>query len=123
MLFDLFLNMGFREKLKAELSFSGILVKELASMTGIKKHTLDNYLSVRGRMPAADIAVRIARELGVSVEYLVMDDENGGASGQPPEIRHAVRVMEKLKPEYQKMALLFLETMRKFEDSQPVSGK
>jgi lambda repressor-like predicted transcriptional regulator len=44
---------GFRENLKAELSYSGILVKELAAQTGIKKHTIDNYLSVRGRMPAA----------------------------------------------------------------------
>ena len=115
--------MGFREKLKAELSFSGILVKELASMTGIKKHTLDNYLSVRGRMPAADVAVRIARELGVSVEYLVMDDETGEASGQPQEVRQAVRVMEKLKPEYQKLALLLLETMKKFEEAQTASKK
>jgi lambda repressor-like predicted transcriptional regulator len=36
--------MGFRENLKAELTYSGILVKELAAEAGIKKHTIDNYL-------------------------------------------------------------------------------
>ena len=68
--------MGFRENLKAELSYSGILVKELAAQTGLKKHTIDNYLSVRGRMPAADVAVKIAKALGVSVEYLITGEEN-----------------------------------------------
>ena len=59
--------MGFRENLKTELSYSGMLVKELAAQAGLKKHTIDNYLSVRGRMPAADVAVRIARVLGISI--------------------------------------------------------
>ena len=63
--------MGFRENLKNELSYSGMLVKELAAQADIKKHTIDTYLSVRGRMPAVDVAVRIARVLGVSVEYLI----------------------------------------------------
>ena len=61
--------------MKAELAYSGLLVKELADQTGLKKHTIDNYLSVRGRMPAADAAVRIAHALGVSVEYLVTGKE------------------------------------------------
>ena len=92
--------MGFRENLKLELSYSGMLVKELAAKTGIKKHTIDNYLSVRGRMPAADIAVRIARALGVSVEYLIEgyeNTENKNAVQFSPEIRHMARVAETLK--------------------------
>ena len=63
--------MGFRENLKSELSFQGILVKELASQTGINKRTLDNYLREKGNIPSADIAVKIASALGVSVEFLV----------------------------------------------------
>ena len=57
--------MGFRENLKSELSYSGLRVKELAAQAGLKKHIIDNYLSVRSRMPSADAAVRIARVLGV----------------------------------------------------------
>jgi len=62
--------MGFRENLKSELIYKDMLVKELAAKTGISRHTLDNYLNVRGHLPTIDIAVKIANALGVSVEYL-----------------------------------------------------
>ena len=84
--------MGFRENLKAELQYSGILVKELAAQTGLKKHTIDNYLSVRSRMPSADVAVKIARALGVSVEYLVTGEESyPDNSSVKPEIRRLIQ--------------------------------
>jgi len=63
--------MGFRENLRAQLDFSGILVKELAVRSGIKKKTIDSYLSNRGYSPSVEAAVSIAKALGVSVEYLV----------------------------------------------------
>jgi transcriptional regulator with XRE-family HTH domain len=63
--------MGFKENLKAELGYSGMLVKELSALSGIKKHTIDNYLNTHNAMPSAEAAVAIARALGVSVEYLV----------------------------------------------------
>jgi transcriptional regulator with XRE-family HTH domain len=68
--------MGFRENLKSELAYKGMLVKELAALSGISRHTLDNYLNMRGHIPSADIAVKIARVLNVSVEYLVTGDES-----------------------------------------------
>ena len=67
--------MGFRENLKSELSFQGILVKELSLKTGINKRTLDNYLREKGNIPSADIAVKIADALNVSVEFLVTGAE------------------------------------------------
>ena len=121
MLFSLScLIMGFRENLKSELTYSGLLVKELAAQTGLKKHTIDNYLSVRGRMPSADAAVRIARVLGVSVEYLVTGSdttENKNFMHFSPDIRHMARIAEKLKPDHRKITLLFIETLKKYEDS------
>ena len=63
--------MSFRENLKSELSFQGILVKELSAKTGIKKRTLDNYLREKGSIPPADFAVKIASALDVTVEFLV----------------------------------------------------
>lgn len=68
--------MGFRENLRSELAYQGMMVKELAATTGISRHTLDNYLNIRKRMPTADVAVKIAQALGVSVEYLVTGMEN-----------------------------------------------
>jgi transcriptional regulator with XRE-family HTH domain len=112
--------MGFRENLKSELTYSGLLVKELAAQTGIKKHTIDNYLCVRGRMPAADVAVRIARVLGVSTEYLITGQtaDNKRAVYFSPQIHRMARIAEKLKPDYQKIALSFIEMLKKHEDLQ-----
>ena len=39
-----FYNMGFRENLKSQLEFSGMLIKELAANSGIKTKTIDSYL-------------------------------------------------------------------------------
>ena len=73
--------MGFKENLKSELIYSGILVKELSAITGIKKHTLDNYLNTHNSIPNAVAAVKIAQALGVSVEYLVTGtDKKSGKS-------------------------------------------
>jgi len=113
--------MGFRENLKIELSYSGLLVKELAAQAGLKKHTIDNYLSVRGRMPSADAAVRIARVLGVTVEYLITGSETAEAKGPKrfsPEIHNMARTVENLKPDNQKIVQLFVDTLKKHEDSQ-----
>jgi transcriptional regulator with XRE-family HTH domain len=113
--------MGFRENLKSELTYSGLLVKELAAQAGLKKHTIDNYLCVRDRMPAADVAVRIARVLGVSVEYLITGSEtavNKNSTQFSPEVRYMARIAEKLNPDYRQIALSFIETLKKHEDSQ-----
>ncbi|MDR2517495.1 MAG: helix-turn-helix domain-containing protein [Spirochaetaceae bacterium] len=67
--------MGFKDNLKAELAYQDILVKELAARTGMSKHTIDNYLNVREYTPSAESAVKIARALGVSVEYLVTGED------------------------------------------------
>lgn len=61
----------FRENLREELDYQDMKVKELAVATGIPKPTLDCYLSARQVIPPADIAVKIAQALNVSVEYLV----------------------------------------------------
>ena len=64
--------MGFRENLKDELTYQDITVKELSSRTGISKHTIDHYLTKNGSQPQAELAVKIAQALNVSVESLVL---------------------------------------------------
>ncbi len=65
----------FRENLRDELDYQDMKVKELSVATGIPKPTLDCYLSARQVIPPADIAVKIAKVLNVSVEYLICGDD------------------------------------------------
>jgi len=96
--------MGFKENLKSELAYQDMMVKELAQSTGISRHTLDNYLNVRGHIPTADAAVKIARALGVSVEYLVTGEENqADKSILGPEIRSLVQNFKLLNEDDRKM--------------------
>lgn len=61
----------FKTRLRAEIEYSALLHKELAALAGVPKRTLDMYVGNRSAMPPADVAVRLAKVLGVSVEYLV----------------------------------------------------
>lgn len=63
--------MGFKENLKDEITYQGLLMKEVALGAGLNQKSLNNYLRENASIPSADIAVRIAKVLGVSVEYLV----------------------------------------------------
>jgi len=65
----------FKTNLRAELDFLGLTVKELSAKTAIAQGTLNCYLGVRASMPPADIAVKIAGALGVTVEFLVTGQE------------------------------------------------
>ena len=63
------------------MKYQDIRVKELAEKTGISKRAIDHYLAEKYTEPTAETAVKIAKELGVSVEYLVT-----GKSSEVPEI-------------------------------------
>ena len=65
------MSSNFRENLRNELDFQGIIVKELSTRTKIPVGTLDCYLRTQSVEPSAENAVKIARALQVSVEYLV----------------------------------------------------
>lgn len=63
--------MGFKENLKDEMAFQDIKPKELSDKTGISVNTIRNYINGHNALPSVDSGVKIARALGVSVEYLV----------------------------------------------------
>ena len=89
--------MGFKENLRAELDYKGMLVKELAKKSGIKKQTIDNYLSANNSMPNAETAVKLARALETSVEFLV--------SGKAPSFpKKAKKEQEILLENYQRLS-------------------
>ena len=100
--------MSFRENLKQELNFSGMLVKELAAASGVQKRTLDTYLlSENPSMPPADAAVRIAKALGVSVEYLI----NGQETAIPQDIHLITRNLQRLSKKNRKIVSVLVKAL------------
>ncbi len=67
----------FKQTLRDEMDYKDIRVKELSLRTGISQRTLESYLGARGSIPPADVAVKIANALNVSVEYLVTGKKTG----------------------------------------------
>lgn len=63
--------MGFKERLREEIEYQGLLVKEVSAAVGISNSTFLSYIDARGVLPNVETAVRIAKYLGVTVEYLV----------------------------------------------------
>ena len=101
--------MDFRDRLREQIDFLGLLDKEVAARAGISKRAIDSYVGSRGCMPSADIAVRIAQVLGVSVEYLIT-----GKNDVPNEILSAVNKNENSTPmEEQKLFKTFTELSQK----------
>jgi len=100
--------MSFRENLKAELTFADMRVKELAKLSGIKKTTIDSYLRENNNIPSVEAAVRIAKALNVSVEYLVMGEDpekQQSLKSLGPDLRQLLQSIEKLNPQSRKIVI------------------
>jgi transcriptional regulator with XRE-family HTH domain len=110
--------MGFKENLKSELVYSGMMVKELAAATGIKRHTLDNYLNTHNAVPNAEAAVKIAGALGISVEYLITGRDAARPQTPPPlppDLRLLLGIAEELSPCGRRLAVKLLKSLREQE--------
>jgi transcriptional regulator with XRE-family HTH domain len=91
--------MSFRENLRELLKFNYMEQKELAAKAEIPLRSLENYLSKDSSMPSADRAVRIAKALGVTVEYLVNgieSSQNKALLSIDPALRQLSQTLEKL---------------------------
>jgi transcriptional regulator with XRE-family HTH domain len=110
--------MGFKENLKSELAYSGMLVKELAANSGVNKRTIDNYLNTHNTMPSADAAVRIAAALGVTVEYLITghEQQGRGSSAPFPDSRVVLKNLEALNKRDRKIVLNLVKSLKDMED-------
>lgn len=81
---------SFADRLRQEIDYLGLTRKELASKANIKQRALDMYLGTQASMPPADVAVRLARALNVTVEYLV----TGEIKDQQTQVRPFRRLEE-----------------------------
>ena len=112
--------MGFKENLKSELAYSGMLVKELAALSGINKRTIDNYLNTHNCIPSADAAVRIAEALGVTVEYLITGEEQKERNNPPlgPDPKVILKNIESLNKRDRKIVLNLIKSLKDMEESE-----
>ena len=116
--------MGFRENLKAELAYADMRVKELAKLSGVKKQTIDSYLRENSYMPSVEIAVNIAKALGVTVEYLVTGEETNLEKLQyPVEARLVAEITAKLNEKNRKMVVTIIESIKKHEDKEMTANQ
>ena len=108
---------NFRKILRDELDYQGLTVKELAAKSSVAKGAIDSYLGKQASMPPADVAVRIATALGVTVEYLVNGQDGNREIPVPffssPKKRLMLRVFDELVPEDQKFVLDFVKLLKK----------
>lgn len=98
----------FGDNLKELIEYKGLVVKELAAKSGVSKRTIDSYLTNRQTLPNAEIAVKLAKALDTTVEYLVTKETGKKkAEALPPEFalfskyRDIVSDIERLSPELQ----------------------
>ena len=63
-------NQGFSKRLRNAIKAKGLLQKELSAKVGVQNHTMSKYCS-KGGVPEWHILVPIAKELDLSIEYLL----------------------------------------------------
>jgi len=99
--------MGFGENLKQELTYNSMLKKELSAASGVSKRAIDTYVRTRASMPPADTAVKIAKALGVTVEYLVTGED----SSIPKEVSWISRSILNLNKRDRRLISLLVKAM------------
>ena len=63
--------MSFKNNLKNELNYQDIQLKQLSERIGVSYSTLLCYVDHRECLPKMDIGYKIAKELNVTMEYLL----------------------------------------------------
>jgi transcriptional regulator with XRE-family HTH domain len=90
---------NFRQNLRDELAYQNLTVKELAAKSGVPKGALDCDVGKQASVPPATTAVKIARALSVSVEYLVSGQKKRNEEiivSSGPKVRALLQVFENL---------------------------
>ena len=83
----------FADRLREEIEYLGLTRKELAYKANVKQRALDMYLGTQATIPPADVAVRLAKVLNVTVEYLVTG-ENTTSPDVTEKQKHEQRIIK-----------------------------
>jgi transcriptional regulator with XRE-family HTH domain len=107
---------NFRKNLRDELVYQNLTVKELAAKSGVAKGALDCYVGKQASVPPATTAVKIARALGVSVEYLVSGQKHRHEElvvPSSPRVRAILKLFEDLDGEGQDIMVEIAQVLRR----------
>lgn len=63
--------MSFKENLKEAMYCKNLTTVQLAALTDINSGTISSYLKTKNSMPPVDKALKLAKALDVSVDFLV----------------------------------------------------
>ena len=63
--------MSFKENLKEAMYCKNLTTVQLAALTNINSGTISSYLKTKNSMPPVDKALKLAKALDVSVDFLV----------------------------------------------------
>lgn len=94
--------MTFRDRLRAEIEYKGMSIKEIALETGINNNTILSYIDARGYLPNVETAVKLANVLGVSVEYLATGKYS---SIKDKDTEELIQIFSKLSKENKKLLI------------------
>ena len=97
--------MDFWKRVEEELEFQGKSKKELAILTDIKEQTLHKAFE-RGSTPSAETALKIAKALNVSIEFLITGKEPSEASENQrldPQIKQLITKLNHFTPKQKKV--------------------
>lgn len=104
--------MSFKENLKDELFYKGISSKELSKLTGISQGSISNYLRENSSIPSANIAVKIANALNVTVEYLILGENSKiNKKEYSSEIKQISDKIKKLSDKDKKIVSSFIDIL------------
>ena len=106
--------MSFRERLREQIEYCGLLDKEVVARAGITKRAIDSYVGSEACMPSAEVAVRLAKVLGVSVEYLVTGSEGENhETNLNDNTAKLMKLFARLSDRDQSLLVAFAENMAK----------
>jgi SOS-response transcriptional repressor LexA len=118
--------MGFSERLKTLIKAKNTSQKAIAEYLCIRRPSISDWKHLE-TIPGADIAIKLAKYLGVSVEYLITGEDEAGLT---LEQRNLLQNYDKLNKRDRQTVLDLIETMLKnqqkeekdvYPDIQPIS--
>ena len=107
----------FRKALRDEIKFRNITLKELTALSGVPIASINTYVGKQGSMPPVDTADKLARALGVTVEYLLYGKaESKGIVKATPDKATLLKLFDALTSEDKKIAYEMLMVLKKARD-------
>ena len=113
--------MSFWKNVDQELKYKGIERKELGNLAVFPESYISKGIS-RDSSPSADLAIKIASALGVTVEFLVTGSNNPTQKNHQEETeqlrlyrKHSeiIKKCEELSPEKEKLLVTFIDEFGK----------